>query len=125
MLTKTFYKTVLNAYKDNTPLENLFPLLFSRFQITESKYNQLKDLTFTPYIIDDTTIPSAPQEIRNTTNHYREYITVSQLNDKLTPSLDNNNVMQVSQSLGDTMQTSQTFELSGSKLVADSKQMIT
>lgn len=110
ILTKIFYKTILNAYKNKTPLEKLFPMLFSRFQITEDRYNQLKDLAFTPYTIDDTTIPSAPQEIRNTTNHYREYITVNQLNDKLTPILDNNNAMQVSQSLGDQMQISQTFE---------------
>jgi hypothetical protein len=122
ILKKVFYNTVSDAYKKKTPLEKLFPMVFSRFRITESEYNELKNITFTPYTIDDNIIPSAPLEIKNTTNYYREYITVNELKDKLSKissNISSNNMMQISQEVDVTMQP-----VEESDKVSDSKRMV-
>lgn len=88
ILKNAFYKEMLKAYKKNTPLEKVIPILFSRFMINKDEYDELKETSFAPYIINDNNTPSVPPEIKNTTTYYKDYLNITQLRDLLNQPLD-------------------------------------
>ena len=89
-LKNVFYKTVQSLYDKKTPLEKIFPVLFSEFIINENEYNKLLKISHSPYIINDTVKPSVSPVILNNTKYYKEYLSVSELQKNIKTSKNNN-----------------------------------